>query len=133
MEEKNKDKDRQNPLQNKEEKSNLFKKGRQKTGGRKKGVKNKVTKNIRKILEEQLIPRLDNIGQMIDNIVEPEKKAAVIASLLPFVVPKFSNTTINADTHRDISTEQYIKEMHGKYAKADISIDISTLNIVNNK
>lgn len=129
----NKDKDKQKTLQNKEEKSNLFQKGRKKTGGRKKGVKNKVTKNIRKILEEQLLPRLDNIGQMIDDIVEPEKKAAAIASLLPFVVPKFSNTTINADTRRDISTEQYIKEMHGKYAQADISIDISTLNIVNNK
>ncbi len=109
-----------------------FQKGHKKIGGRQKGSKNKVTKSIRKILEEQLLPRLQDIGETIDNIKDPSDRAAAMAHFLPFVVPRYSNTTINADIHRDISTEQYIKDMNGKYDKADIKIDAQTLNIINN-
>ena len=112
--------------------STLFQKGRAKTGGRKKGTKNKVTKSIRKILEDQLLPRLETIGDTIDKIKDPGDKAAAVAHFLPFLVPRYSNTTINADIHRDISTEQYIKEMNGKYDKSDIKVDTQTLNIINN-
>ena len=114
------------------EKSYGFKKGRQKTGGRQKGTKNKVTKNVRRILEEQLMPKLEKIGEIIDKIQAPEDKAAAIAHFLPFVAPRYSNTTFNTDTKRDITTEEYIKDLNGKYDKADITIDISSVKIINN-
>lgn len=112
--------------------SGSFQKGREKTGGRKKGTPNKVNKNIRKMLEEQLLPHIENIGNIIQDIEDPEKKAAALSQWACYIIPKYSNTTINADTSRDVSTEEYINNLNDQYKTKDIQINITELKIVNN-
>lgn len=109
-----------------------FQPGHPKLGGRKKGTPNKVNKNIRKMLEEQLLPAMENIGSIIASIEDPEKKASVLSQWAGYIIPKYSNTTINADSGRDLSTEEYINELNDNYKKTEIKININSLKIVNN-
>lgn len=109
-----------------------FTKGHAKVGGRKKGTSNQVTADIRKIIEEQLRPHINSIGKTISEIKDPAQKSAAIAQWNQYLVPKFSNTTINADTKRDISTEEYIQQLNGHYDPDDIDINIANINIINN-
>lgn len=112
--------------------SGAFQPGHAKLGGRKKGTPNKVNKNIRKMLEEQLLPAMENIGNIINSIEDPEKKASVLSQWAAYIIPKYSNTTINADNGRDLSTEEYINELNDNYKKTDVKINIKNLKIVTN-
>ena len=84
-----------------------FKKGRKKTGGRKKGTPNKMTLTIREQLKNAIEPFLETMEDTINNIVEPKDKVDAIAKILPFVVPKYQSTTINDDTRRNVTLEEY--------------------------
>ena len=120
---------------NKETKKNTggkFQKGHKKVGGRKAGSKNKVTKDLRRIIEEQLTDHLQNLNKIIASIKEPDKKAVALAHWANYILPKYSNTTINSDSKRDLTTEEYLLELERKYNKKDISIDISEIKIINN-
>lgn len=112
--------------------SGSFKKGHEKMGGRKKGTPNKMTTNLRRVLEEQLRPHIEKLDSYIESIKEPDKKAAVLAQWAPYVLPKLSNITLGEDGQRDITTEEYIKELNSNYKKADIHIDVAKIKIVNN-
>lgn len=109
-----------------------FQPGHAKVGGRKKGTPNKVNKNIRKMLEEQLLPELNKIGSYIAAIDDPKEKATVLSQWACYVIPKYSNTTINSDSTRDLSTEEYLNELNDAYKKKEIQININSLKIVNN-
>lgn len=124
--EKDKNTDKKNP------RPGAFKKGHKKVGGRTKGTPNKVTGDMRSIIERQLRPLIENIGKTINSIKDPAQKSAAIAQWNQYLMPKFSNITTNGDTRRDISTEEFISQLNGKYDKSDINIDISTINIINN-
>ena len=109
-----------------------FQPGRKKTGGRKKGTPNKITTNLRKIIEEQVTPHFEKLGEYLKHM-DPDKRVMALAQFANFIIPKYSNTTINADEKRDIPTEEYIKNLNGHYKKEDIHIDLSNLTIVNNQ
>ena len=122
------------PQQNEKRKatSGSFSKGHEKMGGRKKGTPNKMTSNLRKVLEEQLRPHIEKLNDYIESITEPDKKATVLAQWAPYILPKLSNITLGEDGQRDITTEEYLKELNSNYKKADIHIDVAKLKIVNN-
>ena len=109
-----------------------FSKGHEKMGGRKKGTPNKMTSNLRKILEEQLRPHIEKLDRYIESIKEPDKKTAALALWAPYILPKLSNITLGEDGQRDITTEEYLKELNSSYKKADIHIDVAKVKIVNN-
>ncbi len=112
--------------------SGSFEKGHKKAGGRQKGTPNKMTTNLRRILEAQLRPHIEKLNSYIDSIKEPDKKAAVLAQWAPYILPKLSNITLGEDGQRDITTEEYLKELNSSYKKADIHIDVAKVKIVNN-
>lgn len=108
-----------------------FAKGHKKVGGRKKGSPNKITADLRNMIKEQIAPWIARIGEDM-KALEPAERLQAIAHLGNYVLPKYSNTTINADSKRDIGTEEYIQALNDKYDKKDIKIDIDKLTIVNN-
>ena len=110
-----------------------FQDGHKKKGGRTKGTPNKTTRNLRRVLEEQLSPHLDEIGTTIERIKDPAQKSAALAQWTSYLLPKYSNTTITNDTARDIATEEYISQLNQQYSAQDIHIDINTLRIVDNE
>ena len=112
--------------------SGQFQKGHPKMGGRKAGTKNKVTNDLRKLIQEQLTSRIQNLGAEIDKIKDPAAKVQAMAHWANYILPKYSNTTINADIHRDISTEEYLRQLNGHYQKKDIDIDSTQIKIHNN-
>ena len=113
-------------------KKNTFESGHKKVGGRKAGSKNKVTKDLRRIIEEQLTERLSHLGELLDSIDEPDKKAMTLAHWTNYILPKYSNTTINTDEKRDLTTEEYLLELESNYRQKDISMSVDDIKIVNN-
>lgn len=107
-----------------------FKKGRKKTGGRKKGTPNKVTLTIREQLKNAIEPFLETMENTINDIVEPKDKVDAIAKILPFVVPKYQSTTINDDTRRNVTLEEYLVEIDDQYKKTQISIAEKKMKII---
>lgn len=107
-----------------------FKKGRKKTGGRKKGTPNKMTLTIREQLKNAIEPFLETMEDTINNIVEPKDKVDAIAKILPFVVPKYQSTTINDDTRRNVTLEEYLVEIDDQYKKTQISIAEKKLKVI---
>lgn len=107
-----------------------FQKGRKKTGGRKKGTPNKMTLTIREQLKNAIEPFLETMEETINDIVEPKDKVDAIAKILPFVVPKYQSTTINDDTRRNVTLEEYLVEIDDQYKKTQISIAEKKLKVI---
>ncbi len=108
-----------------------FQKGHVKVGGRKPGSKNKVTSDIRKLIIEQITPRIQKLGSDLD-AMKPSDRAAALAQWANYVIPKYSNTTLNTDRTRDIGTEEMLKQLESTYQDADIQIDITKIKVHNN-
>lgn len=111
-----------------------FQKGREKTGGRKKGVKNK-TSNIRDRLKALFLPYIDGTDPIVNlendlKSLPPEERVMVVSKYLPFVIPKFTSTTITQDSERPLSEEQHLLEIDNAY-KQQAQIKIQQLTIVN--
>lgn len=125
----------------------LFQKGRTKTGGRKAGTKNKYG-NIRDRLKDVIMPYLetdpDNIkkgkdGKIMPTLItdlikidDPKDRADVISKYLPFVVPKYSSTTITADANRPVDEEQDLLELDAQYTKKELTLTLKEVTIVDN-
>ena len=62
-------------------------KGSKKTGGRQKGTQNKVTKDLKPILQTLLQKELKNLPQLITQL-EPKERVDAITKLLPYIIPK---------------------------------------------
>lgn len=113
--------------------SGKFQTGHKKVGGRKAGTKNKVTTDLRKLLQEQLLPHIQTIGETIKQIKDPTEKSAAIAHWANYLIPKYSNTTINQDHTRDLGTEELLKQLESNYEQVDIQIDITKIRVHNNQ
>ena len=119
-----------------------FVKGCPKTGGRQAGTKNKYG-NIRDRLKDIIMPYLtldpndEGVGgktliRDLAKIDDPNERAHVIAAYMPYVVPKYSSTTITADANRPIDEEQQLLEMDEKYTKKETTITLKQVTIVDN-
>ena len=72
----------------------MFKKGRNKTGGRKKGTPNKTTSDIRKIVFDLIDS--ETIKNDLRELNSRER-LEVIIKLLPYALPKYSQQSDNTD------------------------------------
>ncbi len=63
-----------------------------KTGGRKKGIPNRITQDIREVLNDFLEREMANIDRYFEAI-DPKDRLAFIIKLLPYMLPKYENTS----------------------------------------
>ena len=82
--------------------SGQFEKGREKTGGRKKGSTNKATDKIREAITGVLEANADNLVDWLERIAKDDPKGAVVLykDLAEFSIPKLSRVeqqTLDAD------------------------------------
>ena len=89
-----------------------------------------MTLTIREQLKNAIEPFLETMEDTINNIVEPKDKVDAIAKILPFVVPKYQSTTINDDTRRNVTLEEYLVEIDNQYKKTQISIAEKKLKVI---
>lgn len=114
--------------------------------GRKQGTPNKYG-NVRDRLKAILLPYL-NPDPDVDNdtntlfkdlmkIDNPATRADLVSKFMPFVVPKYSSTTISADSERPMAEEERLLELDKEYKKSEkirkqTEISIKTLTIMDN-
>tara|TARA_B100001059_G_C17521873_1_gene421188 strand:+ start:41 stop:280 length:240 start_codon:yes stop_codon:yes gene_type:complete len=66
-----------------------------KTGGRKLGTPNRMTKELRSILKDMMYQEIDIIQDHLDQL-SPKERIEILIKLMPFVLPKttsISHTT----------------------------------------
>jgi hypothetical protein len=75
-----------------------FKKGIKKTGGRKKNVPNKTTKDIKEAYRLLIEKNLDNLTTWLERVAEedPEKAIRIINDLSEYVIPKLARTDLTS-------------------------------------
>ena len=122
---------------------------RPKTGGRKAGTPNKVTKELREMLSD--ISKLyfsDGIPCQVKDPDNPKKMATVMLrfsedlllmkasersdrmiKLLAYQLPKYQSISISADSGRSQTSEEYIKTISDQYQKKAVEIDMRSLKI----
>lgn len=125
-----------------------FVKGTEKieNSGRKQGTPNKYG-NVRDRLKAIILPYL-NPDPDVDNdtktlfkdlmkLDNPATRADLISKFLPFIVPKYSSTTISADSERPMAEEERLLELDKEYKKSEkmrrqTEVSIKTLTIIDN-
>lgn len=112
---------------------------RKKTGGRKAGTPNKVTKTVRESLRDAITGYLNGINekgfslaQDLMQIEEPAGRLAMVAKFLPYVAPKLQSVSFNSDDTRNLSVEESFMKLEEKFEKQETTINIKNLKIVNN-
>ena len=72
-----------------------FKKGKLKTGGRRKGVENRTTKEAREILDKILFAEIDNIADALSEVRGKSKMAYLetLSKLFVYSIPKKTDIT----------------------------------------
>ena len=77
----------------------MFQKGKEKTGGKKKGTPNKVTTEIKEAYKMLIEANIPNLTLWLERVAEEDPKEALkyLASLSEYVVPKLARTEIQAD------------------------------------
>lgn len=123
----------------KKDNSNEPKPKRKKTGGRKAGTTNKITKTVRESLSDAITGYFNGINEKgyslasdLMQIEEPAGRLAIVAKFLPYVAPKLQSITFNNDEHRSLSVEESFMELEEKFEKQETNINIKNLKIVNN-
>ncbi|HAH91643.1 MAG TPA: hypothetical protein DCL96_08060 [Prevotella sp.] len=123
----------------KQDNNNEPKPKRKKTGGRKAGTPNKVTKSVRESLRDALTGYINGINEKnyslftdLMQIQEPAGRLAMVAKFLPYVAPKLQSVSFNNDEHRSLSVEESFMELEEKFEKQETTINIKNLKIVNN-
>lgn len=123
----------------KQDNNNEPKPKRKKTGGRKAGTPNKVTKSVRESLRDALTGYINGINEKnyslftdLMQIKEPAGRLAMVAKFLPYVAPKLQSVSFNNDEHRSLSVEESFMELEEKFEKQETTINIKNLKIVNN-
>lgn len=123
----------------KQDNNNEPKPKRKKTGGRKAGTPNKVTKSVRESLRDALTGYINGINEKnyslftdLMQIQEPAGRLAMVAKFLPYVAPKLQSVSFNNDEHRSLSVEESFMELEKKFEKQETTINIKNLKIVNN-
>lgn len=105
-------------------------KGLPKTGGRQKGTKNKLTSNMRKRLELQLEPFIDNLGLLITEISEPKERVQAIAQLLPFVAPKMAAIDLKTEQEQNVSLELSLVALDEKFSEKKAELEKRRLKLI---
>lgn len=106
--------------------------------GRKQGTPNRYG-NIRDRLKNIILPYLNDDPQAGGNtlaldlqaIDDPNERVHAVAAILPFIVPKYSSTTISADAERPIAEEERLLQLDKQYRK-QTEVSVRTLTIVDN-
>ena len=65
-----------------------------KTGGRKQGTPNILTREIRSVLKGIIAKELETLPATIEKF-EPEKRLDIILKLLPYVLPRVNSVHMN--------------------------------------
>lgn len=68
-----------------------FEIGHQKKGGRKQGIPNKSTKQIREQLTSVLQEEIERAPELFNAITDPKQRLDALAKLLPFIAPKMQS------------------------------------------
>lgn len=112
---------------------------RKKTGGRKAGTPNKVTKAVRESLKDAITGYLNgmnekgfSLAQDLYAIEEPARRLAMIAKFLPYVAPKLQSISFNSDDTRSLTVEETLMKLDENFKKEETTINIKNLKIVNN-
>ncbi len=112
---------------------------RKKTGGRKAGTPNKVTKAVRESLKDAITGYLNgmnekgfSLAQDLYAIEEPAGRLAMIAKFLPYVAPKLQSISFNNDETRNLTVEETLMKLDENFKKEETTINIKNLKIVNN-
>jgi hypothetical protein len=71
-----------------------FKVGQTKQGGRAKGVPNRTTSEFRAILGVFIFNQLNTLPEAFRSIKSPERRLELIIKLLPYVVPKMHDLSL---------------------------------------
>ena len=71
-----------------------------KYGGRQKGIPNKLTKEIRKVLKDLIYKELDEIQEHLDAL-EPKQRIELVIKLIPYVLLKVDNISHSANEPLD--------------------------------
>lgn len=108
--------------------------------GKKIGSKNVSSGSIRNKLKEIVMPYLNGdvdadgntLAKDLQKIDDPKDRADIITKYLPFIVPKYSSTTISADANRPVSEEERLVELDKEFKKTETSISIKTLTVIDN-
>lgn len=123
----------------KQDNNNEPKPKRKKTGGRKAGTPNKVTKSVRESLRDALTGYINGINEKnyslftdLMQIQEPAGRLAMVAKFLPYVAPKLQSVKFNNDESRNLSVEESFMQLEEKFEKQETTINIKNLKIVNN-
>jgi len=71
-----------------------FEIGHKKMGGRAKGIPNRTTSDFRAILGDFIYKEAESLPEVFSSIKSPEKRLELIIKLLPFVVPKMQDFSL---------------------------------------
>ena len=71
-----------------------FEIGHKKMGGRAKGIPNRTTSDFRAILGDFIYGQAELLPEVFGSIKSPEKRLELIIKLLPFVVPKMQDFSL---------------------------------------
>ena len=71
-----------------------FQNGHKKMGGRAKGIPNRTTSDFRAILGEFIYKQAESLPEAFSSIKSPEKRLELIIKLLPFVIPKVQDFSL---------------------------------------
>lgn len=112
---------------------------RKKTGGRKAGTPNKVTKSVRESLRDAIVGYLNGSNEKgysleadLYAIEEPAGRLAMVAKFLPYAAPKLQSVSFNSDETRNLSVEETFMKLEDDFEKQETTINIKNLKIVNN-
>jgi len=84
-----------------------FQKGKPKTGGKKKGTKNKATRDIKEAYRLLIEKNIDNLTEWLKKIAEKNPKDAIyiIHNLSEYVIPKLARQEITGENGNPIQHE----------------------------
>ena len=69
----------------------MFEVGHIKTGGRKRGTPNLITRDIRLLLKELVNDEISTLSERLQ-LMTPEERTAILIKLLPYVLPIVERT-----------------------------------------
>lgn len=112
---------------------------RKKTGGRKPGTPNKVTKAVRESLRDAITGYLNGMNEKgyslatdLYSIEEPAARLAMVSKFLPYVAPKLQSISFNNEDARNLTVEETLMKLDDTFSKKETNINIKNLKIVNN-
>jgi len=71
-----------------------FEKGHIKYGGRQRGVKNTTSRELKSVLGDFIAEQLESLPSTFNSISNPEKRLELLLKMLPFVLPKAQEITL---------------------------------------